>query len=149
MSVRTLVLIICAILCGVVFLASRSAGFVEKTYAEILGPGIARSLGAVSGLVPLSLAEILIGLVIVIYGVRALFGLGRVVFGKGHMKEALLTGGVSLLTLFAVVVTLWAGRNRSAPRRAWTSWWSSSGSARNSWTTSTSCTRRLMAAPPG
>lgn len=103
---RGVILAVCATVSVGLWTASRSTDFVEHTYAEDIGPAIARTLGAVSGLVPFSVAELLV------FGVPLylawLFGRAvlRVISGRRPLIPTLLNGLLRSLVLCAVVGTL-------------------------------------------
>lgn len=96
----------CVVLSGGLWVASRSADFVEQVYAENVGPVIARALGNLSGLVPLSLAEIVVFGMPLWLTLLAVIALTRVVRGKRRLLPVVLGGLLRLGVVVAVTATL-------------------------------------------
>ncbi|MBZ0137232.1 MAG: DUF3810 domain-containing protein [Planctomycetes bacterium] len=120
------------ILIGVVVLAiawglGQSADFVENVYADGFGQSIGRGLATVSGVVPTSLAEVVITLLslwLLVHAARAAWHVG---WRKRRALNAVACGGLHFgaiaLTLLALFYVFWGLNYSRAPlieRQDWT-----------------------------
>lgn len=117
----------CGFVCVGLWVASQSEDFVEHVFAERVGPSIARALGNLSGLLPLSLAEFLVFGVLVWLAILAVIGAARVLRGRRRLLTSVLDGVLRLAVVVAIVGTLfyalWGVQYARAPvddRLGWT-----------------------------
>lgn len=119
------------ILAGGAFFATTWAlsqwpAFVEYAYARGLGFFIARALSLVSGVVPLSLAEIALGGVAVYFLLPGAVALVHVIRGRRGLLNAIAAGALRLAVFGAVVLSLfyvcWGVNYARAPLAARLGW---------------------------
>jgi Protein of unknown function (DUF3810) len=101
---RGATVVACGVLLGVCWALSRWPAFVEDVYARRAGAFVARVLSRASGVVPVSLAEMLIVGLAIYVSAATVVALGRIVLGRRGVMNLLAVASLRVAAWTAVVV---------------------------------------------
>jgi hypothetical protein len=103
---RVVTIVACGALLAALWGLAHSSVFVEDVYARVVGFQIARALSIVTGVLPVSLAEMLLAGVVVYLIVSLTISIAQVVRRRRGASNALAAGSLRVATFGAVVLAI-------------------------------------------